>query len=79
MRGSDKQTGSLFSYVDLEERVPVGHPLRKIKSVVDAALVSLGSDSTGCMRAKVARRSRPSGSCARAWCRSCSRSAPNGS
>lgn len=44
MRGSDKQTGSLFSYVNLEERVPVGHPLRKIKSVVDAALVSLDAD-----------------------------------
>jgi transposase len=44
MRGSDKQTGSLFSYVDLEERVPARHPLRKIKSVVDAALVSLDAD-----------------------------------
>ena len=44
MRGSDKQSGSLFSYVDLEERVPAGHPLRKIKSVVDAALVSLDAD-----------------------------------
>ena len=44
MRGSDKQTGSLFSYVDLEERVPARHPLRKIKSAVDAALVSLDAD-----------------------------------
>ena len=24
MRGPDKQTGSLFSHVDLEERVPAG-------------------------------------------------------
>ena len=32
MRGSDKRTGSLFSYVNLEERVPARHPLRKIKS-----------------------------------------------
>lgn len=44
MRGSDKQTGSLFSYVNLEERVPSRHPLRKIKGVVDAALVSLDAD-----------------------------------
>jgi transposase len=44
MRGSDKQTGSLFSYVNLEERVPARHPLRKIKGVVDAALVSLDAD-----------------------------------
>lgn len=44
MRGSDEQTGSLFSYVNLEERVPARHPLRKIKAVVDAALVSLDAD-----------------------------------
>jgi len=44
MRGSDRQTGSLFSYVNLEERIPARHPLRKIKGVVDAALVSLDSD-----------------------------------
>jgi transposase len=44
MRGSDEQTGSLFSYVNLEERVPARHPLRKIKAVVDAALVTLDAD-----------------------------------
>ena len=31
MRGQDGQTGSTFSYVDLEERIPVHHPLRKIR------------------------------------------------
>ena len=30
MRGQDERTGSMFSYVDLEERVPINHPLRKI-------------------------------------------------
>lgn len=44
MRGSDKQTGSLFSYVSLEERIPARHPLRTIKSVVDAALASLDAE-----------------------------------
>src|SRR5215210_9208607 len=44
MRGSDQQSGSLFSYVNLEERVPARHPLRKIKAVVDAALASLDSE-----------------------------------
>lgn len=44
MRGSDSQNGSLFSYVNLEERVPARHPLRKIKTVVDAALVDLDAD-----------------------------------
>jgi hypothetical protein len=38
MRGSDEQTGSLFSYVSCEARVPPGHPLRLIRAVVDEAL-----------------------------------------
>lgn len=44
MRGSDRQSGSLFSYVSLEERIPARHPLRKIKAVVDAALADLDAD-----------------------------------
>ncbi len=44
MRGPDEQNGSLFSYVNLEERVPARHPLRKIKAVVDPALASLDAD-----------------------------------
>lgn len=44
MRGSDSQNGSLFSYVNLEERVPARHPLRKIKIVVDAALLDLDAE-----------------------------------
>ena len=32
MRGSDQVTGSLFSQVDPEERIPTRHPLRKIRS-----------------------------------------------
>ena len=44
MRGSDEATGSLFSYVDLEDRVPARHPLRKIRAVVNDALRSLNSD-----------------------------------
>jgi transposase/IS5 family transposase len=44
MRGSDSQNGTLFSYMNLEERVPARHPLRKIKTVVDAALVDLDAD-----------------------------------
>jgi hypothetical protein len=40
MRGSDETSGSLFSYVDLETRIPVRHPLREIRQVVNDALVS---------------------------------------
>jgi transposase len=38
MRGLDEQTGSLFSYVSCEARVPADHPLRLIRAVVDEAL-----------------------------------------
>jgi transposase len=44
MRGSDARSGSLFSYVDLESRVPAGHPLRVIKAIVDDVLVSLDAE-----------------------------------
>jgi transposase len=44
MRGTDEATGSLFSYVDLEERVPTRHPLRKIRQVVNDALASLDAE-----------------------------------
>ncbi len=38
MRGDDRQQGSLYSYVDLEGRIPRDHPLRPMREVVDAAL-----------------------------------------
>ena len=44
MRGSDETSGSLFSSVDLEARIPARHPLRRIRQVVNAALASLDAD-----------------------------------
>jgi len=44
MRGTDETSRSLFSYVDLEERIPARHPLRKIRQVVNDALASLDAD-----------------------------------
>jgi len=44
MRGTDETSGSLFSYVDLEERIPAHHPLRKIRQVVNDALASLDAE-----------------------------------
>ena len=44
MRGSDKGSGELFSYVDLEERVRKDHPLRPIRLLTDEALASLSAD-----------------------------------
>lgn len=46
MRGTDEKSGSLFSYVDLEERIPAKHPLRKIRQVVNDALASLDGEFT---------------------------------
>ena len=44
MRGSDQHSGSLFSYVDLETRVPKDHPLRAIRDIVNDSLCDLSSD-----------------------------------
>src|SRR5215211_7151641 len=41
MRGWDHQSGSLFSYIDLEKRIRPDHPLRTIRRLVDDALASL--------------------------------------
>jgi transposase len=44
VRGADGRTGELFSYVDLEAWVGVGHPLRAIRTVVNEALSALAGD-----------------------------------
>ena len=41
MRGADEQSGSMFSYVSLEDRVPADHPLRAIRHITDRALERL--------------------------------------
>ncbi|MBY0579456.1 MAG: transposase [Burkholderiales bacterium] len=38
MRGIDVQPRNLFSYIQLEQRVPSQHPLRAIRKMVDVAL-----------------------------------------
>jgi len=44
MRGSDKSSGSLFSYVDLESRIPSTHPLRTIREIANETLASLDGE-----------------------------------
>ena len=44
MRGEDHRSGSLFSYVDLEARVPAQHPLRAIREIVNQALAALSEE-----------------------------------
>ncbi len=43
-RDADERTGSLFSFVGLEERAPRRHPLRKIRQIVNNALATLDAD-----------------------------------
>lgn len=56
MRGRDQTSGTLFSYIDLEDRVPLNHPLRTIREIVNDVLVSLSSN----FEAMYARMGRPS-------------------
>jgi transposase len=44
MRGSDGVTGSLFSYVDIEARIPSGHPIRTIRRIVNEVLARLDAE-----------------------------------
>ena len=44
MRGSDESSGSLFSYVDLEARVPGDHPLRTIRDLTNATLLEMSGE-----------------------------------
>lgn len=41
MRGEDQRSEGFFSYVRLESRIPADHPLRAIRTLVDAALNDL--------------------------------------
>src|SRR5271155_3958940 len=58
MRGTDERSGSLFSYVDLETRVPKDHPLRAIREIVNGALLDLSADFAA-MYAPLGRPSIP--------------------
>ena len=44
MRGKDERSGNLFSYVDLETRVPQNHPLRAIRALTNATLAEMSED-----------------------------------
>jgi len=58
VRGEDRQSEGMFSYVRLEERVPSGHPLRAVRALVDAVLNEL-SPAFETLYARVGRPSIP--------------------
>ena len=58
MRGEDRDSGFLFSYVSCEARVPANHPLRPIRAIVDEALEVLSPEFEG-LYPKIGRPSIP--------------------
>lgn len=58
MRGADERSGSLFSYIDLESRIPEVHPLRAIRVIVNTALADLNAEFEA-MYAPIGRPSIP--------------------
>jgi transposase len=58
MRGEHEQQSGMFSYVSLEERVPMDHPLRAIRTTVDQILREMSKEFDG-LYAKTGRPSVP--------------------
>ena len=79
MRGSDATSGSLFSYVDLEDRVPAKHPLRTIRAIVNDVLVALDAEFERLYEGTGRRRSHRSVFCAPRFCRPSTPFAPSAS
>jgi transposase len=58
MRGNDEQQAVVFSYINLEDRIPADHPLRQIRAMMDRALGELGAHFEA-LYARVGRSSIP--------------------
>ena len=59
MRGSDRRSGELFAYVDVETRVRSDHPLRAIRSIVNETLEALSGEFDGLYAPGAGRPSIP--------------------
>ena len=59
MRGSDRRSGELFSYVDVEKRVRTDHPLRTIRSLVNETLEALSGEFAALYATRTGRPSIP--------------------
>lgn len=51
MRGIQDEQTDLFSYVQLEDRIPLSHPMRKIRQMVDLVLASMDELFDSCYSA----------------------------
>lgn len=59
MRGEDRKSGELFSYVSVEERIRADHPLRTIRGLVNEALEALSGEFTTLYADRMGRPSIP--------------------
>lgn len=59
MRGSDRRSGALSSYVDLETRVRSDHPLRAIRQLTVEALAALSGSFSALYATRMGRPSIP--------------------
>ena len=50
MRGEDRTSGALFSYVDVEARIAANHQLRAMRRLTNAALAELDASVFGALR-----------------------------
>src|SRR5215813_6145968 len=44
MRGDDRQQSGMWSYISAEQRVPMDHPLRPVRAMVDGAMAELSAE-----------------------------------
>src|SRR3954452_7395391 len=58
MRGDDQQQFGVFSYVSLEDRVPLDHPLRAVRKAMDEIFRAMSKEFDG-LYAKTGRPSIP--------------------
>jgi hypothetical protein len=75
---SDHQPSGMVSYISAEQRVSKDHPLRAIRTMVDAALRSWARASRQLILQVGRRRLHLRSSCARTYCRFCALCAANG-
>ncbi len=58
MRGTEGKQESLFSYVNVDSRIPAAHPLRRMRAMVDEVLAGLAKDFDA-MYSQIGRPSIP--------------------
>ena len=77
MRGEDRTSGALFSYVEVEARIPARHPLRAMRRLTNAALAELDARFSALYQG-IGRPSNPAGAASASFASAASLFAPLG-